>query len=245
MMTQIEATTKAIVVIPTYNEVGTIGDVIARVFMATKGGVDILVVDDSSPDGTAKLVEAMAASDPALHLVQRPDKLGLAGAYILGFQWALERDYDVVVQMDADLSHDPSDVPRLLAFAAKGTDLVIGSRYVAGGGVRNWGVPRRILSRGGNAYVRLFLRLGICDVTAGFRAYRAAALRAIDFREIESDGYAFQIEMARRVRSEGGGVVELPIIFTERAAGNSKMTNAIVVEALVSVARWGLQRRPR
>lgn len=244
-MTVAEATREALVIVPTYNELATIGEVVARLFRATGDRADLLIVDDGSPDGTAGLVASMAAEEPGLHLIERPSKLGLGSAYLLGFRWAMEHGYSYLVEMDGDLSHDPADVPKLLTALSNGADLAIGSRYVPGGGVRNWGIVRRALSRGGNLYVRALLRIHVRDATAGFRAYRVETLRREDLGRVDSNGYAFQIEMTRRIWLAGGRIVELPIVFTERAAGNSKMTPGIVFEAFVSVARWGLARRRR
>lgn len=238
----------ALVIIPTYDELTTIAEAVRRLLDAAEDRVDVLVVDDGSPDGTAGLVAALAGREPSVHLVERSSKLGLASAYLLGFDWGRRLGYRVMVQMDADLSHDPADVPRLLDAVSSGADLAIGSRYVAGGGVRNWGPVRRALSRAGNLYARALLRLPVSDLTSGLRAYRSEALVAAGLDGVVSDGYAFQIEMTRRVHRSGGRIVELPIVFTERAAGRSKMSRAIVVEALVRVTRWGaadLARRRR
>jgi dolichol-phosphate mannosyltransferase len=237
-----ESSSRALVVIPTYNERATIAEVARRLFDAAADRIDLLVVDDSSPDGTAELVKGLAAERDGVHLIERPGKLGLGSAYVTGFRWALERGYTAVVEMDADLSHDPADVPGLLD-ALNGAELAIGSRYVEGGKVRNWGLTRRMLSLGGNLYARAWLGFGVKDSTSGFRAYKTQALAAQDLSTVRSEGYAFQIEMTRRIYRAGGSVVEVPITFTERVAGRSKMSRRIVLEALVSVPRWGLKDR--
>lgn len=233
---------RALVIIPTYDEAGTIAEALGRLFEASDD-VDALVVDDGSPDGTADLVRTEAALRPGrIHLLERPVKSGLGSAYVEGFRWGLQKDYEAFVEMDADLSHDPAAVPSLLE-ALAAADLAIGSRYVEGGRVRNWGALRRGLSRGGNFYTRLMLGLPVRDATAGFRAYRAGWLARQDLASVASEGYAFQIEMTRRVHRDGGRIVEVPITFTERVAGRSKMSMRIVVEALRRVTRWGLADR--
>jgi dolichol-phosphate mannosyltransferase len=234
---------KALVVVPTYIERDHISELVGRLFDAAGGRVDLLVIDDSSPDGTAEAVRALAATRADVNLIERPRKLGLGTAYVTGFLWGLERGYRVIVEMDADLSHDPIDIPRLLAAAAEGADLVVGSRYVPGGRIQNWGRFRRSLSRAANTYARLWLGYDVRDSTAGFRAYRAEILERIDLPALRSQGYAFQIEMTRRVHLLGGRIEEVPITFVERAIGASKMTLTIVVEALFNVARWGLADR--
>jgi glycosyltransferase involved in cell wall biosynthesis len=237
---------KALVVIPTYNEAGTIRQALERV-LAADPRVDALVVDDGSPDGTATLVAAHAATQPRVHLLRRPAKQGLGAAYRAGFAWGLARGYDALVEMDADLSHPPERLPALLDGLAH-ADLVIGSRYVPGGATRNWSRLRAAISRGGNAYVRLLLGLPIRDCTAGFRAYRRQVLVALPVAAVESNGYCFQVEMAHRTWREGFRVVEVPITFTERAAGVSKMSRRIVAEALWRVTVWavsGGRRRAR
>jgi dolichol-phosphate mannosyltransferase len=238
------ATDRALVVVPTYNERDNIVEVVHRLFDAAENRVDLLVVDDASPDGTAEPVREIAAERNDVHLVRRHRKLGLGTAYITGFRWGLERGYRAMVELDADLSHDPSDVPRLLA-ALGAADLAIGSRYVPGGRVENWGRLRRLLSRSANIYARLWLRYDIEDSTAGLRAYRAETLQRIDLDEVHSNGYGFQIEMTRKVAALGGDIVEIPITFVERRAGASKMSARIVIDALLSVALWGLRDRVR
>lgn len=234
----------ALVITPTYNERESIAELLRRLFDATGDRVDLLVIDDGSPDGTAELVKELGASDDRIHLEQRPGKLGLGTAYVMGFQWGIERGYSAVVEMDADLSHDPADVPRLLDALAE-ADLVIGSRYVPGGGVSNWGRGRRALSALGNIYARAWLGYKVKDSTAGFRAYRTSALATQDLESIHSEGYGFQIEMTRRFFRAGLRIKEIPITFTERALGHSKMSRRIVIEALGAVTRWGIRDRFR
>ena len=232
----------ALVITPTYNEAESIQEVVRRLFEACGERVDLLVVDDGSPDKTADIVRRLAVEDSRIHLKERAGKLGLGTAYVEGFRWALERGYDAVVEMDADLSHDPADVPRLLD-ALEHADLVIGSRYVPGGGVGNWSRARRLLSLAGNLYARMWLGYRVKDSTAGFRAYRVSALATQDLDSIRSDGYGFQIEMTRRFHRGGLRIVEVPITFIERVRGKSKMSRRIVVEALGSVTRWGVSDR--
>ncbi|HJN76579.1 MAG TPA: polyprenol monophosphomannose synthase [Myxococcota bacterium] len=210
------------VVIPTFNEAENIG-VLVR---ALPEDVAVLVVDDNSPDGTASVARALGR--PGLDVLGREGKLGLASAYVAGFRWCLERPFERVVQMDADLSHDPGDVVRLLA---EDHDLVLGSRYVPGGGTRNWPLRRRLLSRFGSTYGRLCLGLPQRDLTGGFKAWRSELLRAVLAAEVSSEGYAFQVEMTWRAVRGGASVVEVPIVFTERTLGASKMSTAIALEA--------------
>ncbi|MBD8077818.1 polyprenol monophosphomannose synthase [Cellulosimicrobium arenosum] len=240
---------RVLVVVPTYDEALTLPSTLARLRAAVPHA-HVLVVDDASPDGTGDLADAAAASDPAVHVLHRAGKDGLGAAYVAGFGWALDGGYDIVVEMDADGSHQPEQLPRLLAAlddpapaGDRPTELVIGSRWVPGGRVENWPWHRAALSRGGNAYVRAALGLHLQDATAGFRAYRAETLRAIDLAGVESHGYCFQVDMAWRVARGGGRVVEVPITFVERTAGRSKMSRAIVTEALWKVTAWGARRR--
>ncbi|MFN2526895.1 MAG: polyprenol monophosphomannose synthase [Actinomycetota bacterium] len=233
---------QALVIVPTYNERENIAEVARRLFDAAKDRVDLLVIDDGSPDGTADLVRELAAGPHDVHLLERTGKQGLGTAYVLGFDWALERGYTAVVEMDADLSHDPADVPRLLD-ALMAADLVIGSRYVPGGGVRNWSKIREALSRGGNFYARAWLGFAVRDATSGFRAYRAEMLRRLDLSEVRSEGYAFQIELTRKVFRAEGRIREIPITFLEREQGESKMSRRIVIEAIGRVTRWGIADR--
>ena len=232
----------ALVIVPTYNEVDTIPVVAAKLFAAVEPDVDLLVVDDASPDGTADAVRALAADYPKVHLLERPRPMGLGTAYIAGFRWALERDYWAVVEMDADLSHDPADVPRLL-HELRDASLVVGSRYIPGGGIQNWGRVRRALSGTGNVYARVWLGFGVRDSTSGFRAYRTDHLARLKLETIRSEGYAFQIEMVRRMFYTGAEIREIPIVFADREAGKSKMSKRIVFEALGLVAVWGFLDR--
>jgi dolichol-phosphate mannosyltransferase len=237
---------KALVVIPTYNEAESVVGVIDQV-LAADPRVDVLIVDDGSPDGTAKLVAERAEGEPRVHLLERSAKQGLGAAYRAGFAWGLERGYEALVEMDADLSHPPERLPALLDGLA-GADLVIGSRYVPGGRTVNWSRLREAISRTGNTYVRLALGVPIHDCTAGYRAYRRQVLEALPVSAVRSNGYCFQVEMAHRAWQEGFQVVEVPITFTERATGVSKMSNRIVAEALWRVAVWALtggRRRAR
>jgi glycosyltransferase involved in cell wall biosynthesis len=234
---------RTLVVLPTYEERATIGQVLDGL-LALPEEVDVLVVDDASPDGTAELVRQRAAADPRIRLLERPGKAGLASAYLAGFALALAEGYDLVVEMDADLSHRPEQLPPLLA-AAREHDLVIGSRYVPGGGVRNWSRARLALSRAGNLYARLLLGLPVRDATSGFRVYRRAVLQRLVARPLRSDGYGFQIELAYRAWRDGWSVGETPITFHEREHGRSKISRRIVLEALWLVTRWGLRDRLR
>ncbi len=235
--------TRVVVAIPTFNERESLPVQIDAVREVTPD-VDILVIDDNSPDGTGEWADARAALDSQVHVLHRPGKAGLGAAYLAGFAWALERDYDVIVEMDADGSHQARDLPRLLALAGQ-RDLVIGSRWVAGGSVRNWPAHRKALSVGANTYVRWSLGMSVRDATAGFRAYTARVLRELDLTGVESQGYCFQVDMCWRVVLAGGSVTEVPIEFVEREHGASKMTGDIIREALVKVTIWGLARRAR
>lgn len=232
---------RPLVIIPTYDEAENIADVVGRVHVAVPSA-HVLVVDDNSPDGTGDLVERLIATDDHLHLLRRPGKAGLGSAYRAGFAWGAAEGYDVMVEMDADLSHDPAALPQLLARIDAGADLAIGSRYVPGGSIPDWTWHRKALSRWGNRYASAVLDLDVGDSTAGYRAYRASALAAIDLGSVRADGYGFQIEMAYRVAQNGGRIDEVPIAFTDRTRGTSKMSSRIVVEALVLVTWWGLRR---
>lgn len=233
--------TRTLVIMPTYDERAALPTTLAEL-RSTVPAVDVLVVDDASPDGTGRLADALAAADPAVHVLHRTGKLGLGTAYVAGFAWALERGYDVVVEMDADGSHRPADLPALLG-ALREADVVLGSRWVAGGRVVNWPRHREVLSRVGNTYTRVVLGLPLRDSTGGFRAYRAAVLRGIRMTDVSSQGYCFQVDMARRAVQGGLRVVEVPITFVERVQGESKMSRAIVLEALVRVTQWAVRRR--
>ena len=239
--------TGVLVVVPTYDEAQTLPGTLARLRAAVPEA-DVLVVDDGSPDGTGDLAERAAAEDAAVHVLHRSGKQGLGKAYVAGFGWALARGYDVVVEMDADGSHQPEELPRLLDAFGAGTpgervDLVIGSRWVPGGRVVNWPWHREVLSRGANTFTRVAMGLPVRDATAGFRAYRAPVLAGLHLDEVASAGYCFQIDMAWRVHLAGGVIREVPIRFVERQQGRSKMSNRIVVEALVRVTGWGVTHR--
>jgi dolichol-phosphate mannosyltransferase len=236
---------RCLVVVPTYNEAETITAALDAVLVAAPG-VDVLVVDDNSPDGTADLVRAHPAYLSRVFLLVRAGKDGLGAAYRSGFGWALAQDYDLIAQMDADLSHPATRLPALFA-ALETADVAVGSRYVHGGGVSNWAWHRRLLSRGGNLYVRAVLGTGVRDNTAGFKAFRREALNAITVLDSESDGYAFQIENTWRAHRRGLRIVEVPITFTDRTAGQSKMSGRIAREALGRALGWRLAelRGPR
>ncbi|HEV2373622.1 MAG TPA: polyprenol monophosphomannose synthase [Streptosporangiaceae bacterium] len=231
------------VIVPTYNERANIEAIVARVRESVPD-VDLLVVDDNSPDGTGEVADKLAADDAHVHVMHRAGKAGLGAAYIAGFGWALEQGYDAAVEMDADGSHRPEELPKLLA-ALAGADLVLGSRYVPGGEVLNWPKSRLVLSRGGNLYVRLALGLKLKDATGGYRAYRASTLRRLGLDQVQSQGYCFQVDLAWRTVRAGMKVVEVPITFVERVHGSSKMSRAIVAEAFWRVGLWGLTRRWR
>jgi dolichol-phosphate mannosyltransferase len=230
-----------VVVIPTYNECDNLEPIVTRVH-AQLPSADILVVDDSSPDGTGQLADRLAGADRRIHVMHRAGKDGLGAAYLAGFAWALARDYAVVVQLDADGSHPPERLPAMLAALAD-ADVVLGSRYVPGGSVVNWPRHRELLSRGGNLYSRLSLGVGIRDITAGYRMFRTSVLRELTLGEVNSQGYCFQIDMAWRAVRAGFRVREVPITFTERERGDSKMSGSIVREALWRVTCWGLASR--
>ena len=231
---------RVLVVVPTYDERLNIEGVVGRVRAAVPSA-DLLVVDDASPDGTGEIADRLAAEDAQVHVLHRVGKQGLGSAYLAGFGWGLERGYDVLVEMDADGSHQPEQLPDLLAALAD-ADLVLGSRWVPGGSVVNWPRSRELLSRGGNTYVRVALGLGLRDATGGFRAFRRETLAKLDLDAVASQGYCFQVDLARRAVSQGLRVVEVPIEFVEREHGVSKMSGAIVREALWRVTVWGLAR---
>jgi dolichol-phosphate mannosyltransferase len=231
---------RVLVVIPTYDERLNIEPVVGRLRAAVPTA-DVLVVDDASPDGTGEIADRLAAGDGQVHVMHRIGKQGLGSAYLAGFGWGLERGYDVLVEMDADGSHQPEQLPSLLAALAD-ADLVLGSRWVPGGSVVNWPRSRELLSRGGNTYVRVALGLGLRDATGGFRAFRRETLDKLDLDAVASQGYCFQVDLARRAVSQGLRVAEVPIEFVEREHGVSKMSGAIVREALWRVTVWGLAR---
>lgn len=232
---------KVLVIIPTYNERENLPLILDRVRAATPM-VDILVVDDDSPDGTGQLADDRAAADRQIHVMHRTSKDGLGAAYLAAFGWGLDRGYDVLVEMDADGSHAPEQLPRLLG-ALGHADLVIGSRYVPGGSVVNWPKRREFLSKGANLYARLALGAKVKDITAGYRAYRAEVLRKLPLDQVESRGYCFQVDMGWRTVQEGFRVAEVPITFTEREHGVSKMSGDVMGEAFTKILRWGLVAR--
>jgi dolichol-phosphate mannosyltransferase len=237
---------RIVIIMPTYNERQNLESIAGRV-RAALPEADLLVVDDNSPDGTGDIADKLAEADPHVQAMHRTDKAGLGKAYIAGFGWALERGYDVIVEMDADGSHQPEHLPSLVGALAmegqQGADLSIGSRWVRGGKVVNWPKSREALSRGANIYTRVMLGLDVRDATAGFRAYRAATLRTISLDQVESTGYCFQIDLTVRVANAGLRIVEVPITFVEREHGASKMSNSIILEAFWRVAQWGVARR--
>lgn len=234
----------ALVIVPTYNEAENVRTIAAAVLSALPDA-HLLVVDDASPDGTGDLVRQLAAADDRVHLLERSGKLGLGTAYVAGFRWGLERGYPLLVEMDADGSHPADRLPALVA-AVDGADdvlLAIGSRWVPGGSVVDWPLHREVLSRGANTYARFVLGIGVRDVTAGFRVYRADAIARMDLDSIDSKGYCFQVDMTLRVDDLGGRIVEVPIRFRDRVHGVSKMSRSIVLEAMLRTTQWGLQRR--
>lgn len=229
------------VIVPTYNERENLEATAGRVRNAVPEA-DLLIVDDNSPDGTGELADKLADADSRVHVMHRPGKAGLGAAYIAGFRWALERGYDAVVEMDADGSHQPEDLPRLLAGLDR-ADLVLGSRWVPGGKMVNWPRYRQFISWGGNTYARLMLGISVRDATGGFRAYRAGTLREIALGEVMSQGYCFQIDLTLRTLQAGLSLTEIPITFVERVHGTSKMSRAIVREAFWRVTQWGVAAR--
>lgn len=232
--------TRTLVIIPTFNEALNIEVIVGRV-RDSQPSAHILVVDDNSPDGTGDIADALA-NDQCLHVLHRADKEGLGAAYLAGFTWGLNHDYDILVEMDADGSHRPEQLGALLAAIDDGADLVLGSRWVPGGRVVNWSKFREVLSRAGNLYARIMLGIALRDATGGYRAFRRATLEGLNLREVASQGYCFQIDLARRTIKAGFTVVEVPITFVERVRGESKMSNAIVFEALWRVTVWGFDR---
>lgn len=232
---------RVVVIIPTYNEAENVRLITARVRKAVPE-IDILVADDNSPDGTGRIADELAAADPAIHVIHRKGKEGIGAAYIAGFGWARENGYDAVVQMDADGSHAPEQLPKLLE-ALRDADAVIGSRWVRGGKVVNWPLHREVLSRGGNFYTRIVLGMGIKDATGGYRAYRMAVLDKEELASIQSQGYSYQVELTWRIFRNGFTITEVPITFAEREFGASKMSGSIVKEALWRVTVWGAKSR--
>ena len=235
--------TRVAVLIPTYNERDNLPRIVARVRDAVPAA-DVVVLDDNSPDGTGEVADSLAERDPQVHVLHRAGKEGLGAAYLAGFRWALDRGYDAVVEMDADGSHRPEDLPRLLD-AAEDADLVIGSRYVRGGTVVNWPLSRKAISMGGNLYIRAILGMPVNDATAGYRVYRAQTLEAIGLDQIESAGYVFQTDLTVRTVRAGMTVVEVPITFVEREVGESKMDGDVVKESMRRITGWGVDHRRR
>ena len=233
---------RVLVCIPTYDERENLPLIVARV-RSSVPEAEILVVDDDSPDGTGDVADALAAVDAAVHVLHRTEKAGLGAAYLAAFRWGLDHGADVLVEMDADGSHQPEQLPRLLDAISAGADVVLGSRYVPGGGVQDWPRSRLFLSRGGNTYTRLLLGLPVRDATGGYRAYRAEALKDMGFESVESQGYCFQVDLVRRAWQHKLRVVEVPITFVERQIGASKMSGSIVTEALWRVTVWGVRSR--
>ncbi|MFY9782689.1 MAG: polyprenol monophosphomannose synthase [Acidimicrobiales bacterium] len=234
---------RTLIVLPTYNEIPNI-ELMLRTLREVVPECHVLVVDDGSPDGTAARARAVGAALDQVTVLERSAKGGLGGAYRTGFTWGFEHDYDHFVEIDADFSHDPRALPLLLA-AAEEYEVVIGSRYIKGGHIPNWVRTRRLLSRGGNEYAAIVLNLKVADSTSGFRVYSKSALEKIDYQSVLADGYGFQIEMTYRARSNGATIIEVPISFKDRELGESKMSKAIVVEALGLVTQWAIERQLR
>jgi dolichol-phosphate mannosyltransferase len=232
---------RVVMVVPTYNEADNLEWIVGRL-RAAQPGVDVLVVDDGSPDGTGDIADRLAAADRQVHVLHRTEKAGLGAAYLHGFRWALDAGYDVIGEMDADGSHQPEELGRLL-HALTAADLVIGSRWVPGGSVVNWPLSREALSRGGNLYVRMLLGIKVRDATAGFRLFRRSTLDKIDLATVQSTGYVFQTELVTRTLRAGLTVSEVPIEFVERVRGASKMSGAVAAESMKRVTRWGIQQR--
>ena len=228
----------ALVCIPTYNERENV-EAICRAVLGADARLDVLVVDDNSPDGTGQIADALAAKEPRIQVLHREKKEGLGRAYLAAFKWALGRQYQFVLEMDADFSHDPRYLPRLVDEAERGADLVIGSRYVQGGGTVNWGIGRQIISRGGSLYARTILGVDVRDLTAGFKCFRRVVLEALDLGAVTSSGYGFQIELTYKTLKKGFKVSEVPIVFEDRRVGKSKMSRKIFLEALWKV--WKLR----
>lgn len=234
---------RVLVIVPTYNERENLPLIAERV-RAALPDAHLLVADDNSPDGTGQVADELAAEDDHVHVLHRPAKEGLGAAYIAGFRWGLAEGYDVLVEMDADGSHQPEELPKLFEALAEGADLAIGSRWVPGGKVVNWPAHREFLSRGANIYVRLMLGLPVRDATAGFRAYRAATLEKIGLADVESQGYCFQVDLTLRTAKHGLRVAEVPITFVERVNGASKMSGKVMYEALWRIGLWGVTGLP-
>jgi dolichol-phosphate mannosyltransferase len=238
-MTPSQSQPRVVVIVPTYNERDNLSQIVAAVHQHLPIA-DLLIVDDNSPDGTGQLADELAARDPQVHVLHRPGKQGLGVAYIAGFRKVLESDYEYIFEMDCDFSHDPKYLPDLLAAAQKGADLVLGSRYVEGGGTVNWGLGRQFISRGGSLYARSVLGVSVRDLTGGFKCFRRRVLEAFDLASVSAQGYGFQIEMTYRTLKQGFRVVEVPIVFVDRRVGQSKMSKKIFAEALTLVWRLRL-----
>jgi len=232
-----------LVIMPTYNEVENVRHTVEAVLAAAP--VDLLIVDDNSPDGTGEVADILSNQYPAVHVLHHGAKAGLGAAYLAGFAWAAERDYAKVFEMDADGSHQPRYLPAMIAALDAGTDMVVGSRWMPGSAVENWPLRREILSRGGNLYVRLLLGIGVKDATGGYRGFTRSALSRLDLTSVQSQGYCFQVDLLWRVLRAGLRVTEIPIVFREREHGYSKMSGGIIVEALWQVTRWGVRRLVR
>lgn len=232
---------RVVMVVPTYNEADNLAWIVERLLRA-QPGIDVLVVDDGSPDGTGRIADELAAQDSRVHVLHRTEKAGLGAAYLHGFRWALDEGYDVIGEMDADGSHQPEELGRLL-HGLLDADLVIGSRWVPGGSVVNWPLQRHALSRGGNLYVRILLGISVRDATAGYRVFRRSTLEKVDLESVESTGYVFQTDMVTRTLRAGLCVREVPIEFVERVRGDSKMSGAVAAESMRRVTRWGLRER--
>jgi dolichol-phosphate mannosyltransferase len=233
---------RATICLPTYNERENLEPMLLALRDVLRDGDRVLVIDDGSPDGTGELADRLAAELGFVDVLHRPHKEGLGPAYIAGFRHVLETDAELVLEMDCDFSHDPRDVPRLIEAAEAGADVVLGSRYVAGGGVRNWGLARLFISRGASIYTGLFLHMGVSDPTGGFKCFRRRVLETIALDRIDARGYAFQIETTYRAKQSGFGVVEVPITFADRTEGHSKMSRAIVLEAIWRVPLLRVRR---
>lgn len=237
-----ETAERVLVVIPTYNEAENLTVIVDRVRRAVPAA-EILVVDDASPDGTGAIADRLASADSQVHVLHRPGKRGLGAAYVAGFRWARERGFDVVVEMDADGSHAPEQLHLLLDQIDAGADLVIGARYVKGGKTVNWPWTRWILSKGGNLYISLALGAGLSDMTAGYRAYRRSLIEKFNLDELSNAGYIFQVDLAWRAVQAGADIREVPITFTERVIGESKLDGSFVKDSLLEVTRWGVAHR--
>lgn len=235
---------RVLTIIPTYNEIESLPRTLDRL-RAVAPATDVLVVDDNSPDGTGAAADAVAAADSAVHVLHRQGKEGLGAAYIAGFRWGLDAGYDILVEMDADGSHQPEELQRLLDALDRGADMVKGSRWIRGGKVVNWPLHRKLLSLGGSLYSRILLGVRVKDITGGFNAFRAETLKKIDLESVESVGYCFQVDLTWKTLKAGLDVREVPITFVEREFGDSKMSGGIVLESIILVTKWGLRSRWR